>query len=533
MILGSGPNRIGQGIEFDYCCCHASFALQEFGYESIMVNCNPETVSTDYDTSDRLYFEPLTQEEVLNIFDIEQPDGIIVQFGGQTPLNLAMPLKELGLPIIGTDPANIDLAEDRKLFGKLLAELDIPAPAHGSATNVEEACATARGLGFPVLVRPSYVLGGRAMVIAYNEDTVRRYMHEATNLSVKRPVLIDRFLEHATEVDVDALCDGQNVLIAGIMEHIEEAGVHSGDSSCVLPQISLKPEVIGTIEECTAKLARALNVIGLMNVQYAIQDGRVYVLEVNPRASRTVPFVSKATGVPLPKVAVGLMLGKKLDEFTDLTGGIVNGTLPVRHYFVKSPVFPFSKFPGVDPSLGPEMRSTGEVMGVGASFGEAFAKAQLAAGTPLPHGGALFISVNDGDKPAAVEVAAKFREFGFELFATRGTAAALRQAGLPCKTVFKVNEGRPNAVDWLKAGKLNLVIYTTTGGHSFPDEQAIRRNAVTYRTPCITTISGAKAAAEAVASRKRDSICIWSLQELHAGKAPAAVPEALVASLRS
>ena len=516
MILGSGPNRIGQGIEFDYCCCHASFALQEFGVESIMVNCNPETVSTDYDTSDRLYFEPLTQEEVLNIYEVEQPDGVIVQFGGQTPLNLAIPLKKLGLPIIGTDPSNIDLAEDRKLFGRLLEELAIPAPAHGTATSLEEAVDVARGLGFPVLVRPSYVLGGRAMAIAYNEETVRRYMQEAATFSVSRPVLIDRFLEDATEVDVDALCDGENVLIAGIMEHIEEAGVHSGDSSCVLPAYSISATALKMIEEYTAKLARALNVIGLVNVQYAIQNGKVYVLEVNPRASRTVPFVSKATGVPLPKIAVGLMLGKKLGEFTTLTGGVVNGVLPVTSSFVKSPVFPFAKFPGVDPALGPEMRSTGEVMGVGESFGEAFAKAQLAAGSPIPESGALFISVNDRDKPAAVEVARKFREYGFELFATRGTAAALRAAGLPSKTVFKVNEGRPNAVDVLKAGKLNLVIYTTTGSHSFPDEQTIRRNAVTYRVPCITTMSGAKAAAEAIASRKRDPIRVWSLQELHA-----------------
>ncbi len=522
MILGSGPNRIGQGIEFDYCCCHASFALQDFGCESIMVNCNPETVSTDYDTSDRLYFEPLTQEEVLNVYDTEKPDGLIVQFGGQTPLNLAMPLKQLGLPIIGTDPANIDLAEDRRLFGKLLNELDIPSPAHGSATSVQEACQIAQSLGFPVLVRPSYVLGGRAMVIAYSEETVRRYMQEAVSFSVKRPVLIDRFLEDATEVDVDALCDGENVLIAGIMEHIEEAGVHSGDSSCVLPAISVPEGAIRTIEEYTAKLAIALNVIGLMNVQYAIQNGKVHVLEVNPRASRTVPFVSKATGVPLPKIAVGIMLGRKLTDFTDLTSGIVNGTLPVPNYFVKSPVFPFSKFPGVDPALGPEMRSTGEVMGVGESFGEAFAKAQLAAGTPIPDRGALFISVNNRDKPAAVDVARKFRDFGFELFATRGTTAALKAAGLSCKTVFKVNEGRPNAVDLLKAGKLNLVIYTTTGSHSFSDEQTIRRNAVTYRTPCITTMSGAKAAAEAVASRRRDPIRVWSLQELHSAKILAA-----------
>ncbi|HEY6989634.1 MAG TPA: carbamoyl-phosphate synthase large subunit [Bryobacteraceae bacterium] len=515
MILGSGPNRIGQGIEFDYCCCHASFALQDFGYESIMVNCNPETVSTDYDTSDRLYFEPLTQEEVLNIYETEKPDGVIVQFGGQTPLNLAMPLKHVGLPIIGTDPSNIDLAEDRKLFGKLLGDLEIPSPPHGSATSVEEACEVARRLGFPVLVRPSYVLGGRAMVIAYAEETVRRYMQEAVGFSVKRPVLIDRFLEDATEVDVDALSDGENVLIAGIMEHIEEAGVHSGDSSCVLPATTLSEQTLETIRQYTTKLARALHVIGLMNVQYAIQNGKVYVLEVNPRASRTVPFVGKATGVPLPKIAVGLMLGKKLDEFQHLTGGVVNGVLPVPNYFVKSPVFPFNKFPGVDPALGPEMRSTGEVMGVGESFGEAFAKAQLAASSPIPDGGALFISVNDRDKPAAVQVAAKFREFGFELFATRGTAAALKAAGLPAKTVFKVNEGRPNAVDLLKAGSLSLVIYTTTGSHSFPDEQVIRRNAVVYRTPCITTMSGARAAAEAIVSRRRDPIRVWNLQELH------------------
>ncbi len=519
MILGSGPNRIGQGIEFDYACCHASFALQDFGYESIMVNCNPETVSTDYDTSDRLYFEPLTQEEVLNIYDIERPDGLIVQFGGQTPLNLAMPLKEAGLPIIGTDPSDIDLAEDRKLFGKLLSELEIPAPAHGSATSVEEACEIARGLGFPVLVRPSYVLGGRAMVIAYNEETVRRYMQEASHFSVKRPVLIDRFLEDATEVDVDALCDGENILIAGIMEHIEEAGVHSGDSSCVLPAISLSKETIRTIEEYTGKLARSLNVIGLMNIQYAVQNGKVYVLEVNPRASRTVPFVSKATGVPLPKIAVGLMLGKKLKDFGSLTKGVVHGTLPVPNFFVKSPVFPFGKFPGVDPALGPEMRSTGEVMGVGQSFGEAFAKAQLGAGTPIPDKGALFISVNDRDKPVAVQVAKKFHDLGFELFATRGTAAALRAAGLTAKTVFKVNEGRPNAVDLLKAGKLNLIIYTTTGSHSFPDEQTIRRNSVTYRIPCITTMSGAKASAEAVAARRKDPVRVWSLQELHSEEA--------------
>ncbi len=516
MILGSGPNRIGQGIEFDYCCCHASFALQEFGRESIMVNCNPETVSTDYDTSDRLYFEPLTLEEVLNIADVEKPDGVIVQFGGQTPLNLALSLKQAGLPIIGTDPANIDLAEDRKLFGRLLDQLGIPSPANGTATSVEEACDLGRRLGFPVLVRPSYVLGGRAMVIAYDEETVRQYMREAVNYSQDRPVLIDRFLEDATEVDVDALCDGEDVLIAGIMEHIEEAGVHSGDSSCVLPPHSLSPQTQETIRNYTTRLARALNVIGLMNVQYAIQNGAVYVLEVNPRASRTVPYVSKATGVPLPKIAVGLMLGMKLADFRHLVGSAVDGVLRTRKYFVKSPVFPFNKFPGVDPALGPEMRSTGEVMGVGENFGEAFGKAQLAAGAPLPDTGAVFLSVNDRDKAAAAEVARRFAEFGFTLYATRGTAAVLKSAGLACKVVFKVNEGRPNAVDLLKAGTVQLVIYTTTGGRSFPDEQAIRRAAVASRIPCITTMSGARAAGEAVASRRRDPIRVWSLQEIHA-----------------
>ncbi len=522
MILGSGPNRIGQGIEFDYCCCHASFALQEFDHESIMVNCNPETVSTDYDTSDRLYFEPLTLEEVLNIYDVEKPDGVIVQFGGQTPFNLALPLKRAGVPIIGTDPSDIDLAEDRKLFGKLLDDLKIPSPENGTATSAEEACAVARRIGFPVLVRPSYVLGGRAMVIAYDEEMVRRYMQEAVVFSQERPVLIDRFLEDATEVDVDALADRDGgVLIAGIMEHIEEAGVHSGDSSCVLPPQGLSEKVLRTIEDYTTRLARALRVIGLMNVQYAIKDGSVYVLEVNPRASRTVPYVSKATGVPLPKIAVGLMLGQKLGDFARLTGGRTSGVLPVSRYFVKSPVFPFGKFPGVDPALGPEMRSTGEVMGVGDNFGEAFGKAQLSAGTPLPDSGTVFISVNDRDKSAVVEVAAKFAEFGFQLAATRGTAAVLKAAGLSVKTVFKVNEGRPNAVDLMKAGTMKLVIYTTTGGHTFKDERDIRRTAVAYRVPCITTLSGAKAAAQAIVSRKRDPIRIWSLQEIHKSAAKA------------
>jgi carbamoyl-phosphate synthase large subunit len=517
MILGSGPNRIGQGIEFDYCCCHASFALQAEDVESIMVNCNPETVSTDYDTSDRLYFEPLTLENVLNIVDTEKPDGVIVQFGGQTPLTLALPLKKLGVPIIGTDPENIDLAEDRKLFGKLLDELKIPSPENGTATSADQAVEIARRIGYPVLVRPSYVLGGRAMVIVYDEDSVRRYMREAVTFSQDRPVLVDRFLEDAVEVDVDALCDGEDVLIAGIMEHIEEAGIHSGDSSCVLPPVSIPESEIKTIEEYTRKLALALNVIGLMNVQYAIKDGVVYVLEVNPRASRTVPYVSKATGVPLPKLAVQLMLGRKLKDVTEH-----RGRLPVPLCFVKSPVFPFNKFPGVDPALGPEMRSTGEVMGVGKNFGEAFAKAQLSAGTPMPEKGTVFISVNDRYKSEVIPIGKRFAELGFDLVGTRGTAALLQSAGLKCRVVFKVNEGRPNAVDLLKAGSIQLVVYTTTGALSFEDEKQIRRAAVTYRVPCITTMSGARAAAEAIASRLRDPIRVWSLQEIHEGQAATA-----------
>src|SRR5467141_237839 len=398
VILGSGPNRIGQGIEFDYCCCHASFALQEFDIESIMVNCNPETVSTDYDTSDRLYFEPLTLEHVLNICDTEKPDGVIVQFGGQTPLTLALPLKAQGVPIIGTDPADIDLAEDRKLFGKLLDDLGIPSPPNGTATRVEEACDVARRLGYPVLVRPSYVLGGRAMVIAYDEESVRKYMREAVSFSQDRPVLIDRFLEDATEIDVDALSDKQDVLIAGVMEHIEEAGVHSGDSSCVLPASSIGRNELRTIEDYTVRLALALNVIGLMNVQFAIKDGTVYVLEVNPRASRTIPFVSKATGVPLAKLAAAVMMGRSLDDIG------LGDDLPVPGVAVKEAVFPFTKLPNVDTVLGPEMRSTGEVMGIADSFGWAFAKAQIAADGALPTSGAIFVTVNDRDKPTVTPI---------------------------------------------------------------------------------------------------------------------------------
>ncbi|HEX8892947.1 MAG TPA: carbamoyl-phosphate synthase large subunit, partial [Terriglobales bacterium] len=439
IILGSGPNRIGQGIEFDYCCCHAAFALRDDGFETIMVNCNPETVSTDYDTSDRLYFEPLTYEDVMAVYEHEAasgaPIGVIVQFGGQTPLNLALPLKGAGIPIIGTSPESIDLAEDRKRFGKLLEELQIPQPPGATAASVEEALANANRIGYPVLVRPSYVLGGRAMVIAYDDESVNRYMKEAVEYSQERPVLIDHFLESATEVDVDALSDGEDVVIGGIMQHIEEAGIHSGDSSCVLPAVDLSPEVLATIRDYTFRLARALKVVGLMNIQYAIQRDKVYVIEVNPRASRTVPYVSKATGVPLAKIAARLMTGRKLREF--LWENVERGSdLDTGNcYYVKSPVFPWGKFPGVDTVLGPEMKSTGEVMGVADNFGEAFAKAQAAAGQMLPTSGTAFISTNDRDKPFIADVAKKFVELGFSLVATHGTAKILEDAGLQVERV--------------------------------------------------------------------------------------------------
>ncbi|HEX3145749.1 MAG TPA: carbamoyl-phosphate synthase large subunit, partial [Pyrinomonadaceae bacterium] len=451
MILGSGPNRIGQGIEFDYCCCHASFALHEAGFETIMVNCNPETVSTDYDTSDRLYFEPLTFEDVMNIVDVEKPTGVIVQFGGQTPLNLAMPLSEAGVPIIGTSPDSIDLAEDRKRFGSLLNELGIPQPENGTATSIQGAREAADRIGYPVLVRPSYVLGGRAMAIVYDQDSLDEYMRTAVDFSNERPVLIDKFLEQAAEFDVDALADESACVIAGIQEHIEEAGIHSGDSSCVLPPIRIAEEHLETMRHYTRRLAAALSVKGLMNIQFAIKDDRVYVLEVNPRASRTVPFVSKATGVPLARIASVVMAGKPLKDF-----GLPND-LTVDRFYIKSPVFPFRKFPGVDPVLSPEMHSTGEVMGIGETFGEAYAKAMTAAGLDLPRSGTAFISVNDADKGQAVVLARRLSRLGFQLVASVGTAARLREVGLECATVFKVNEGRPNVADYIKQGDIALV----------------------------------------------------------------------------
>ena len=540
IILGSGPNRIGQGIEFDYCCCHASFALHEDGYETVMINCNPETVSTDYDTSDRLYFEPLTLEDVFAIYEHEAASGasvgVIVQFGGQTPLNLALPLKAAGVPIIGTSPESIDLAEDRKRFGKLLEELDIPQAPGAMATSIEEAVEGAKRVQYPVLVRPSYVLGGRAMVIAYDEESVVRYMKEAVEYSHDRPVLIDHFLEDAIEVDVDALCDGEDVVIGGIMQHIEEAGIHSGDSSCVLPAVDIPDRLLNRMRDYTFRLARALKVIGLMNIQFAIpripngsskgngsEADKVYVLEVNPRASRTVPYVSKATGVPMAKIAARLMTGRKLREFlpeqiergTDLDTG--------RCFYVKSPVFPWNKFPGVDTVLGPEMKSTGEVMGVADNFGEAFAKAQVAAGQRLPTQGTVFISVTDHDKPQVAELAKRFADMGFKLVATAGTADVLEGAGLTTDRVYKVKEGRPNVVDLIKGERIQLIVNTPHGVEPWFDEKAIRRAAVTAHIPTITTISAARAAAEGIAALQRGEVRVQALQQLHAERAAAKI----------
>jgi carbamoyl-phosphate synthase large subunit len=510
MILGSGPNRIGQGIEFDYCCCHAAFALKEEGYESIMVNCNPETVSTDYDTSDRLYFEPVTFEDVMEIVERERPVGVIVQFGGQTPLNLAVRLLEAGVPIIGTSPESIDLAEDRKRFGSLLIDLGIPQPPNGTATSNEEAREAAAEIGYPVLVRPSYVLGGRAMQIVYDEATLDNYMTFAVEASPEHPVLIDSFLEDAVEIDVDALADGERVVIAGIQQHIEEAGIHSGDSSCVLPPWGINKEHLDAMRRYTRELAKALNVIGLMNIQFAIWRDTVYVLEVNPRASRTVPFVSKATGVPLAKIAARLMIGRKISEFN------LPDELQVDRFYVKSPVFPFAKFPGVDPVLGPEMRSTGEVMGVAEGFGSAYLKAQQGAGTKLPREGTVFISVNDQDKRVVLDLARELHQMGFKLVATRGTQKRLEAEGLPCGFVYKVNEGRPNIADLVKSKEVHLIINTPLGRTSFYDERSIRRAAIQYSAPCVTTMTGAIATVAAIRALREEELQVRSLQDYHA-----------------
>ncbi len=527
MILGSGPNRIGQGIEFDYCCCHAAFALREDGYETIMVNCNPETVSTDYDTSDRLYFEPLTLEDVLAVYEHEAASGaeigMIVQFGGQTPLNLSLPLKKAGVPIIGTSPESIDLAEDRKRFGKLIEELQIPQPEGAMATSVPEAVAGANRVGYPVLVRPSYVLGGRAMVIAYDDESIIRYMSTAIEYSQERPVLIDHFLEDAIEVDVDALSDGDDVVIAGIMQHIEEAGIHSGDSSCVLPAVDLSQDVLTTIREYTRKLAKALSVMGLVNIQFAIQRGKVFVIEVNPRASRTVPYVSKATGIPLAKIASRIMVGRKLKELLPEQVASGKDLETGSHFFVKSPVFPWGKFPGVDTVLGPEMKSTGEVMGVADNFGEAFAKAQSAAGQVLPLNGTIFLSVNDHDKDGLVSLAKQFVEMGFHLVATHGTAEVLEVAGLQPERVYKVKEGRPNVVDLIKGDRIQLIVNTPHGQDTFFDEKAIRRAAVLARIPTITTLAAARAAAEGISALQEGALSVIALQTLHAERIAAEV----------
>lgn len=509
MVLGSGPNRIGQGIEFDYCCCHASFALKEAGYETIMVNCNPETVSTDYDTSDRLYFEPLTFENVMEIIKVEKPVGVIVQFGGQTPLNLALKLKKAGVPIIGTSPENIDLAEDRKRFGNLLHELAIPQPENGTAMCQEDARKVAAQIGYPVLVRPSYVLGGRAMSIVYDQEALDSYMETAVEASPEHPVLIDKFLERANEYDVDAICDMEQVVIAGVMEHIEEAGIHSGDSTCILPPIVINPTQLERMKDYAKKLGKALQVVGLMNIQFAIQKDTVYVLEVNPRASRTIPYVSKSTGVPLAKIAARIMAGEKLKDFG------LSEELRVRHCYVKSPVFPFNKFPGVDTILSPEMKSTGEVMGVADSFGSAYAKAQLSAGLKLPCKGTVFISVNEKDKAGLIPIAQDLKSIGFKIYTTTGTHKYLDNNAIETNHVFKAGEGRPNIIDFIKSGKIDLIINTPLGRQSRFDERAIRRAATQHGIACITTLSGAAAATKAIQTLCNENLTVRSLQEYH------------------
>ncbi|MEJ2553460.1 MAG: carbamoyl-phosphate synthase large subunit [Gammaproteobacteria bacterium] len=507
IVLGGGPNRIGQGIEFDYCCVHASLALREDGYETIMVNCNPETVSTDYDTSDRLYFEPLTLEDVLEIVQLEQPKGVIVQYGGQTPLKLARALEAAGAPIIGTSPDSIDLAEDRERFQKMIHKLKLVQPANATARDTEEAVKLATDIGYPLVVRPSYVLGGRAMEVVYGEEDLRRYMRDAVQVSNESPVLLDHFLDNAVELDVDAICDGTDVVIGGVMEHIEQAGVHSGDSACSLPPYTLTPEVQKELREQVRKMARELNVVGLMNTQFAIQDGVIYVIEVNPRASRTVPFVSKACGQPLAKIAARCMAGTSLAR-----QGFTQEVVPA-YYSVKEAVFPFIKFPGVDPLLGPEMKSTGEVMGVGSSFAEAFAKAQLAAGVVLPRSGKAFVSVRDADKPRVVAMARRLAERSFELYATRGTAAVLEAAGVACLRINKVTEGRPHIVDMIKNNEMNLIINTAEGKQAIKDSFAIRREALLHKVSYTTTMAGAEATS--LALQYLDAEEVRSLQQLH------------------
>lgn len=515
MILGGGPNRIGQGIEFDYCCCHASFALKEMGYETIMVNSNPETVSTDYDISDRLYFEPLTFEDVMNIVDVEKPDGVIVQFGGQTPLNLADKLHRAGVPIIGTSVDSIDLAEDRQKFSKVISDLGLMQPANGSAISIEEAVEIAKRIGYPVLARPSYVLGGRAMKIVYDEKGLLSFIQEAKDVSEGHPILIDKFVDDALEVDVDAICDGEQTYVAGIMEHIENAGIHSGDSACVLPPYTLSPNLTGRIKDATCRIAVALKVVGLLNIQFAIKGETIYVLEVNPRASRTSPFVSKATGVPLAKIAAQIMAGKKLKDF-NITYDIVDR---LKHVSVKESVLPFSKFSGVDIVLGPEMKSTGEVMGIGSKFGEAFAKSQMAANQSLPSEGKVFISVKDQDKREIILIAKRFEDMGFNLVSTPGTAKVLRTNGIEVTEISPYNQGNnviSNLMELIRNREIKLIVNTPSGKstHQY-DMRSIRAAAILHNVACITTLQGARAAVSAIESRRKKEFGVQSLQEYY------------------
>jgi carbamoyl-phosphate synthase large subunit len=509
IILGSGPNRIGQGIEFDYCCVHASFALREEGYESIMLNSNPETVSTDYDTSDKLYFEPITYEDVMNIIELEKPNGVIVQFGGQTPLKLAKKLEAAGVQVLGTSPESIDIAEDRKRFRELLERLGLKQPTSLTATSVEEAIRIGNTIGFPLILRPSYVLGGRAMEIVYDNESLEEYMAKAVNISEDKPVLVDKFLESATEIDVDAISDGDTVVIGGVMEHIEEAGIHSGDSACSLPPFSLSKDLINEITRQTKILAKALNVVGLINIQYAVKDNEVYVIEANPRASRTIPFVSKSIGIPLAKLATKLMVGKKLKDI-----GFTKEVL-TDYITVKEAVLPFMKLPGVDTILGPEMKSTGEVMGIDKTFALAFAKSQLASNTILPMNGNIFISVKDNDKMLIVPIAKRLKEFGFNIIATRGTAQILTTSGIEVRIVNKVEEGRPHIVDLIKNREIAMLINTTFGKKSIKDSYSIRRSAITYNIPYYTTIEGADAAYRAIVALKNGEITVTPIQNLY------------------
>jgi carbamoyl-phosphate synthase large subunit len=508
VILGSGPNRIGQGIEFDYCCVHAAMTVRESGRDAVMINCNPETVSTDYDTSDRLYFEPLTAEDVLAVIDVERPEGVIVQFGGQTPLRLAPALEQDGVPLLGTPVDAIDLAEDRGRFAALLNRLGIAHPPYGTALSAEEAAVMSERVGFPLLVRPSYVLGGRAMEICYSPEGLAAYLEANVKADQEHPLLLDRFLENAIEVDVDALADGEDVAVAGVMQHVEEAGVHSGDSACVIPPMSLGEEMLEEIHETTRRIALELGVVGLINIQFAVTGGDLYVLEANPRASRTVPFVSKAIGAPLAKIACRLMLGERLAD-QELPEP------PAEQVSVKEAVMPFARFAGVDSVLGPEMKSTGEVMGIADDFPTAFGKAQGAAGVGLPHDGTVFITVTDTDKPAATQLAARFHDLGFRIIATAGTAQAISRMGVPVTTINKLAEGSPHVVDYITRGEVDLVINTPTGSGARSDGYEIRSAAVRHGIPCLTTMTGASAAARAIFANRGGEDEVRSLQEIH------------------